>query len=122
MNDARLTDELAISAMGWRLAPGRYLKSGKSWITRSKFRPLTNARDAFRVLDTVTKDYSLASTPDGTFTVEVRLRGCVAKVTCKSRERAICLAVARVIGIEAGGQTNAPVVRASGVTQSRPVR
>jgi hypothetical protein len=100
MTDERLTDELAVRGMGWRLAPGRYLKSGRCWIPRSRFQPLADVRDAFRVLEAVTDHYSLHAKPGGAFAVEVRLGGRIARAEGKLRARTISLAVARVVGIK----------------------
>ena len=86
--------------MGWRAAPDRYLKSGRSWIPRSRFQPLKDIRDALRVLDAVTSDYSLVATPGGVFTVEVRLGGRVGKAFGGPKARAISLAVARAMALD----------------------
>jgi hypothetical protein len=94
MTDQRLTDELA-ACLGWRLAPGRYLKPNRGWASRSKFRPLVDLKDAFRVLDAVSSDYSLVATPGGVFTAHVRVAGRVGKASGEPKARAICLAVAR---------------------------
>ena len=95
MNDERLSDELASRALGWRRALGRYIKSGRSWTPRSKFRPLVDLKDAFRVLDAVSSDYSLVATPGGVFTAHVRVAGRVGEASGEPKARAICLAVAR---------------------------
>ena len=46
MTDDLLTDELAARVMGWRLAPGRYIKAGRSlsaWV-REVARPVGSKR------------------------------------------------------------------------------
>lgn len=48
MSDEQLTSALVEPAMRWRLAPGRYLKPGGGWTSRSGFRPLVDVNDAFR--------------------------------------------------------------------------
>ena len=100
MTDQRLTDELAERALGLRKAPGRYLGSDRSWIPESRFRPLTDVRDAIRVLDAVTSDYSLIRKPGGIFTATVRLAGRIGTAAGESRARAVSLAVARAMGLE----------------------
>ena len=100
MTDERLTDELAARVLGWRLAPGRYIKSGRGWTPRSKFRPLVDLKDAFRLLDRVSNDYSLLARPGGVFTARVRLDGRAGKATGEPKARAISLAVARALGLE----------------------
>ena len=100
MTDQRLTDELAVRAMKWRKAPGRYHKSGRSWTPESKFRPLTDLRDSFRVLDSLTDDYSLIAAPGGAFDVQVRVAGRIGRCSGKEKARTICLAVAYALGID----------------------
>src|SRR6202034_1799064 len=94
----RLTDELAARVLGWRKAPGRYILTGRSWISESRFRPLTDIRDAFRVLEAVTSDYSLLANPSG-FTACVRVAGRTGKAIGGPKARAISPAVARPIGL-----------------------
>ena len=102
MNDERLTDQLAERGMGWRLAPGRYLSSGRSWISRSRFRPLVDVRDAFRLLDAVSTDYTLLATPGGVFRAQVRRAGRIGEATGEPKARAIALAVSRALGLDEG--------------------
>ncbi|MGA2713570.1 MAG: hypothetical protein ABSG41_10735 [Bryobacteraceae bacterium] len=101
MTDERLADELVRRALGWRPAPDRYVKPGRSWIPRSKFRPLADVRDAFRLLDAVTADYALVTTPGGTFTAQVRLAGRTGQAAGEPKARTICLALAQALGLEA---------------------
>jgi hypothetical protein len=100
VNDERLTDRLAEGVMGWRLAPGRYLKSGRGWISRPKFRPLHDVRDAFRLVYTMAADYSLTRKQGGGCTAIVRSADQTGTVTAASEARAISLAVAAAIGLE----------------------
>jgi hypothetical protein len=99
MSDVRLTDELA-RLMGWRKAPGRYLGTGRSWVSESRFRPLVDLKDAFRVLDAVTDDYLLLTKPGGVFTVQVRVDGRIGRATGEPKARAISVAVARARGLD----------------------
>lgn len=100
MSDERLTDQLAERGMGWRLAPGRYLRSGRSWVPRSRFRPLVDLRDAVRLLDSVTDDYSLIAEPGGAFIAKVRVAGRIGKAAGEPKARTVSLAVARAMGID----------------------
>lgn len=100
MSDERLTSELAVLAMHWRLAPGRYLKPDRGWTSRSSFRPLIDVNDAFRVLDAVTDDYSILGTPGGRFAVCVRAAGRTGQVVGECKARTICLAIAQALGID----------------------
>jgi hypothetical protein len=99
MSEERLTTELAVRAMHWRLAPGRYLKPDRGWTSRSGFRPLVNLKDAFQALESVTTDYSLDSKPGGIYTVQLRFEGRLAQGAGESKARAICLALADALGI-----------------------
>jgi hypothetical protein len=42
MTNKRLPTELAVRAMRWRLAPYRFLKPERVWVSRSGFRPLVD--------------------------------------------------------------------------------
>jgi len=99
-NDARLTDGLATRVMGWKAFPKRFITSGQDWISRSQFQPLSDIKDAFRLLERVTDDYSLRSAHKGPFIAEVRLRGRTGRAAGKAQARTITLAVARLIGLE----------------------
>jgi hypothetical protein len=111
VTDERLTDELALRCLGLRPAPGRYLKSARSWIPRSKFRPLVDIRDAFRVLEALTDDYSLTATPGGVFTVQVQAGGRIEMAAGKPKARAISLAVAHAIGLLPEADASRPAAR-----------
>ena len=100
MTEERFVDELAVRVFGWRLAPGRYLKPDRSWIPRSKFRPLTDVRDAVRLLDALTDEYVLTGLQGGAFTAEVRLAGQVAKVSGRTKARVLTLAIAKTLGMD----------------------
>lgn len=100
MTDQRLADELVSRALGWRPAPDRYVKPSRSWIPRSKFRPLDDVRDALRVLDAMTQDYSLVAKPGSAFTADVRLAGRTGKAAGEPKARVVCLALARALGLE----------------------
>ena len=100
MTYQRLADDLVAQALGWRPAPDRYIKPGRSWITRSRFKPLDNVDDALRLLDALTADYSLIATPGGAFTVKVCASGRVGEATGEPKARSICLALGRALGIE----------------------
>ena len=72
MNDERLTEGLAARVMGWRLAPGRYIKSARAWIPSWKFAPLKNVADAFDLLAASGSAFTLRTGANGTFEAEVR--------------------------------------------------
>ena len=103
MTDERLADELVARTLGWRSAPDRYIKPGRSWIPRSKFRPLEDVRDALRLLDAVTGDYVLIGVPGGSFKVEAHGLDRTGSGAAKSKARAICAALAELFGLEMDG-------------------
>src|SRR5580704_10575300 len=59
MDDDRLTEKLAANVFGWKLAPDRFIKSGRSWIPRWRFSPLERLEDAFGLLERVATSYRL---------------------------------------------------------------
>lgn len=100
MNDDRLTDQLALRVMGWKAAPDRFVKSGRSWIPRWRFRPFEELADAFQLLDRAADKYTLQR--DGrTFTAEIRCGAGLATASGELKARTITLAVARALGLEA---------------------
>jgi hypothetical protein len=108
MNDERLTDELA-RAMGWRPGPDRFVKSGRSWISKWRFRPLADLSDAFQLLDHVTDHYTL-SRDGGTFTAQVRAGSGRGTASGELMARTITVAVARAMGLDpADGTTPASI-------------
>jgi hypothetical protein len=98
MSDAKVTDELAAHVMGWKPGPDRFTKSGRNWIPRWRFQPLTDLPDAFQVLDRAADHYTL--TRDGrTFTAEVRSGSGRGTASGELLAKTIALAVARAIGL-----------------------
>jgi hypothetical protein len=100
--DARLTAELANRVMGWRVAPGRFLKSRRGWIPTWRFAPLKRLDDAFQLLESASYDYTLAQIKDA-FTAEVRIGDRIGNASGRPKARAITLAVARALGLDLPG-------------------
>src|SRR5690242_18854729 len=99
MNDDRLTEKLAAQVLGWKAVPGRFIKSGRSWIPRWRFQPLAELADAFQLLDRAAHHYTL--TRDGrTFTAEIRAGSGRGIASGELKARTITLAVARALGLE----------------------
>jgi hypothetical protein len=99
MNDQRLTDELATRVLGWKPSSDRFVKPGRGWLPRWRFRPLEELADALRLLDAAAQRYVL--TRDGrTFTADVEVKSRRGKASGTSKARAITLAVARAMGLE----------------------
>lgn len=101
VNDDRLTDELARRVLGWRVSPGRFLTSGRSWEPRYRFEPLKQLEHAFRLLDRAATAYTLTVGKGGDiFTAEVTVEGRTGKATGPAKARTITLALAAAIGLE----------------------
>jgi hypothetical protein len=115
LRDARLTEHLACKVMGWKMAPGRFIKSGRSWIPRWRFRPLEDLGDAFQLLDAAASQYKLVFLQGRPFTAEVRAQGRIGRAFGESRARTITLAVARALQL-------APSIQATDATASSPRR
>lgn len=99
MNEGRLTDELATRAWGWKPSSDRFLKPGRGWIPRWRFRPFEEPADAFRLLDAVAHRYTL-SCAGRTFTADVQINSRRGKASGTNKARTIAVAVARALGLE----------------------
>ena len=99
MTDQSLADELAARVLGWRAAPDRYIRSGRSWIPRWRFRPCQDIKDAFTLLERAADSFSLKG-DSKIFTAEVCVRGRLGKATGEPRARTITTAIARALGLE----------------------
>jgi hypothetical protein len=100
MTEEALTAVLAERVMGWKVAPDRFIKSGRSWLPKWRFAPLTRLEDAFQLLDRSASSYKLERVGSATFAVEVELDGRIGKASGEPKARAITLAVARALGLE----------------------
>jgi hypothetical protein len=98
MTDEQLTAILAERVMGWKAMPDRFIKSGRSWIPRWRFRPLAELADAFRLLEAADR-YTLTRNCS-TFAAEVHIESCRGKAAGKHKARTITLAVARALRLE----------------------
>ncbi len=99
MSDEMLTGELASRVMGWKPSADRFLKSGRGWIPRWRFRPLEELPDALRLLDAAAQRYTLSS--DGRiFTADVEVNSRRGKASGAHKARTITAAVARALGLE----------------------
>ena len=98
--DAQLTALLARTVMGWKAAPDRFVKSGRSWIPRWRFSPFTRLQDAFLLLDRNVGTYKLERLADGKFAAEVQHSGGVGRAKDRHLARAITYAVARSRDLE----------------------
>jgi hypothetical protein len=99
MNDDRLTEKLAAQILGWKATPDRFIKSGRSWIPRWRFRPLAELADAFRLLDHAGARYTLTRN-NSTFAAEVQIGSCRGKAVGAGKARTICIALGRALQME----------------------
>jgi len=100
MTSDQLTAELVELVLGWRAAPDRFIKPGRSWIPRSRFKPLVRLEDAFLLLDRAGGRFVLSVGEDGAFNAEVRVGERIGKATGEPKARAITVAISRALGIE----------------------
>jgi len=98
-NEDRLADKLAVRVLGWRLAPGRYIKSDRGWTPRWRFQPFTETASAFELLDQAADGYTITC-KGGSFRVSVYADQCLGEASGDCLARAITLAVAQTIGLE----------------------
>lgn len=99
MSGERVVDALAIRVLGWRLAPGRYIKSGRRWIPQWRFQPLTNIDDAFQLLNTGAGSLVLRTAKDGSYVAQVKLGQRMGRASSPNVAASISVAIARAIGL-----------------------
>ena len=100
--EARLTEALALRLLGFRSAPGRFLKSGRGWIPKWRFAPFDCLEDAFRVLDLAADEYRLSGGNDGrSLLVEIRIGLKTTKMSGRGNARTITTALVKAMGIQA---------------------
>jgi hypothetical protein len=109
MNDDRLTEALAAQVLGWKAAPGRFLKSDRGWTPTWRFAPLTNLEDAFDLLDHAASTYKLATDKGGSFSAEVRVGRRTGKASGEPKARTITIALAHALGLELPDEVSVPV-------------
>lgn len=97
----QLTDRLAARVMGWKPGPERFTTSGRGWIPKWRFQPLTNLTDALRLLEKAAPDRcDMSQTPDGFFVVKLQIGSGRGRACETSKSLAITLAAARALGLE----------------------
>jgi len=73
MNDDRLTEKLAATVLGWKTAPGRFIKPDRGWTPRWQFAPFTRIEDAFLLLDRAASHFTVIVDKGEGFCAEVRV-------------------------------------------------
>src|SRR5436305_1381041 len=102
MTSDHLTATLAERVLGWAACPDRFILSNRRWIRRWRFRPMERLEDAFRLLEAAASEqYTLSGESDGSLCVRVRIAGAVGEAQDACKPRAITLAIARALGIQA---------------------
>jgi hypothetical protein len=99
MNEDRLTEILAVQVMGWRVAPGRYIKRGRTWIPSWRFAPFTKIEDAFEVLEAAGSAYTLRGATGAIFEAEVHVGTSVGHASGGAKARTVCTALVRALGL-----------------------
>ena len=99
VNDDRLTDELVCRVMGWKVAPGRFIKSGRSWIVRWRFRPFRDLAAALELLERAAERFCLTS-DRSTFTAQVHIGDRCGTASGGPKARTITMAICRALGME----------------------
>ena len=99
LDELRLTNEFATDVLRWKAGPGRFNRGERRWIARSRFKPFSDVKDALRVLDALTDDYSVTAFPGGGFVAAVRIKGIVGNARGGAMAKTISVAVARALGI-----------------------
>jgi hypothetical protein len=100
MSDDRLIEKLAAEVFGWRTAPGRFIKPGRSWAPRHRFAPLTRLDDAFQLVDQVATTCKLTTVKGGPVAVEVQVGARVGKASGKSKARTVTMALVSALGLD----------------------
>jgi len=95
----RATDQLVNKILGWRIGPGRFLKPGRGWTPRSRFKPFERLEDVFFLLKTVGGTFVLCLEPDRTFTASILVRGRSGKTTGSLSARTIAIALCKALEI-----------------------
>lgn len=101
MTPAQLTAVLAERFLGWRCTPDRFLTGARGWIPQWKFQPANKLTDATRLLEAAKPEaYSVVAGANGSFCARVCVAGAAAEAYASTKPLAICLALAKVIGID----------------------
>lgn len=101
IHDDELTARVVEAVLGWKASPDRFIKPGRSWTPRSRFKPLNRLEDAFLLLDSAGCKFVLSVGSNGVFAAEVRIGDRTGNATGESKARTITLAICRVLGIGA---------------------
>ena len=99
-SEARAVDALVSKILGWRTAPDRFIKPGRSWTPRSRFNPFTRLEDAFLLLERVGSTWVLSVDADRVFAAQICVGDRVGEACGDPNARTITMALCRALGIE----------------------
>src|SRR5580704_9690340 len=100
MTNDHLTAVLAERVLGWRAAPDRFIKPGRSWTPRTRFKPFERLEDAFLLLERAGATWVLTVGADRVFSAQVRVHGRVGQASGEPKARTIALALCHALAIE----------------------
>jgi len=99
----RLEATLILRVLGWTVAPDRFLTGNRGWVSRNRFRPTERIQDAFKLLMAASPtQYDLGGAKGKPSWVKVRIGTIAAESSALSLPLAICMAIAKALGIEVG--------------------
>jgi hypothetical protein len=98
----QLTALLVERLFGWKVCRDRFMTGGdREWLKRAAFQPTNSLDAAFRLLKALKPvDYKLGGSASGPCRAQVKLSGTSGEASATSLPIAICLAIAKVLGIE----------------------
>ena len=82
-----------------KVAPGRFIKSGRSWIPRWRFQPFKDLAAALELLEHAAKRFCLISNR-GIFTAQVHIGDRCGTASLGPKARTITTAICRALGME----------------------
>jgi hypothetical protein len=103
MTSEQLTAAITQRVMGWTVAPDRFMTGNRGWIPRGRFRPTERIQDAFKLLMAAAPaEYDLGCAKGEPSRAKVRIGTVAAEASAPSLPLAMCLAIAKALGIEVG--------------------
>src|SRR4051794_1860153 len=100
MSQEHLTGVLAERVMGWTVAPDRFLTGDRHWISRWRFQPFDDIKDAFLLLKAAGASLVLTVATDGAVTSKVRVGDRAACAVSASTASSIAGAISLTLGLE----------------------
>jgi hypothetical protein len=98
----QLTALLVQPIFGWRACRDRFMTGDdREWLKRDAFQPTKSLDAAFRLLKAIKPvDYRLGGSASGPCWAQVKLNRTSGEASASSLPIAICLAIAKTLGIE----------------------